>query len=69
MSGAQETSGARLSAVRQNACSRQMIEESKRMFRAIQEHCERMQRQLAESRALLRGIVQPALVSRTTRSR
>jgi hypothetical protein len=69
MSGAEVIAAARLSAVRQIACSRQMIEESKRMLRAIQEHCERMQQQLAESRALLRGVVQPALVSRATTSR
>lgn len=69
MSGGEDIAVLRRSAVRQVAYSRQMIEESKRMFRAIQEHCERMQRQLAESRAQLRGVVQPALVSRTTRSR
>jgi hypothetical protein len=69
MSGGKDIAVLRRSAVRQIAYSRQMIEESKRMFRVIQAHCERMQRQLAESRALLQGVVQPALVSRTTPSR
>ena len=54
-----------LSAVRQVAYTRRLIDESKRTIRAIQEHCERMQRQVANSRALLQAAVQPAWVSST----
>jgi hypothetical protein len=58
-----DVTAAQQSAARQVASTRRLIDESKRTIRAIREHCEAMQRHIERSRALVRGQLQPALVS------
>ena len=57
------------SAARQIACTRRLIDESKRAMRAIKEQCQVMQRRIELSRELLRAPVQPALALPVTRRR
>jgi hypothetical protein len=62
-----DIAAAQLSAARLVLSTRRLIDESRRTIRALQEQCERIQRHVEASRALLRGHEDPALVPVTTR--